>query len=240
MADDEYDFIFKVLLLGNSDVGKSSLLLRFVDSVWNDAFVPTIGVDFKVKTLEINNKKVKMQIWDTAGEERFRTVVSTYFRGAHGILLLYDVTNRDSFKNLENWLIEIEKNSSEKVLKILLGNKCDLNDDREIQPDEGRAFADRNGMEFMETSAKMNTNVDLFLDVGDKYLFLMSFGGFDPTTTPKKTLTINVPSQDIQHRIENDYREMFLRMLKKHFGEGISIKFYIPEEKEVDDDTEQK
>ena len=160
MADDEYDFIFKVLLLGNSDVGKSSLLLRFVDSVWNDAFVPTIGVDFKVKTLEINNKKVKMQIWDTAGEERFRTVVSTYFRGAHGILLLYDVTNRDSFKNLENWLIEIEKNSSEKVLKILLGNKCDLNDDREIQPDEGRAFADRNGMEFMETSAKMNTNVN--------------------------------------------------------------------------------
>ena len=160
MADDEYDFIFKVLLLGNSDVGKSSLLLRFVDSVWNVAFVPTIGVDFKVKTLEINNKKVKMQIWDTAGEERFRTVVSTYFRGAHGILLLYDVTNRDSFKNLENWLIEIEKNSSEKVLKILLGNKCDLNDDREIQPDEGRAFADRNGMEFMETSAKMNTNVN--------------------------------------------------------------------------------
>ena len=160
MVDDEYDFIFKVLLLGNSDVGKSSLLLRFVDSVWNDAFVPTIGVDFKVKTLEINNKKVKMQIWDTAGEERFRTVVSTYFRGAHGILLLYDVTNRDSFKNLENWLIEIEKNSSEKVLKILLGNKCDLNDDREIQPDEGRAFADRNGMEFMETSAKMNTNVN--------------------------------------------------------------------------------
>ena len=155
MADDEYDFIFKVLLLGNSDVGKSSLLLRFVDSVWNDAFVPTIGVDFKVKTLEINNKKVKMQIWDTAGEERFRTVVSTYFRGAHGILLLYDVTNRDSFKNLENWLIEIEKNSSEKVLKILLGNKCDLNDDREIQPDEGRAFADRNGMNLWKQVLKL-------------------------------------------------------------------------------------
>ena len=159
MEDDEYDYIFKVLLLGNSDVGKSSLLLRFVDSLWNDAFVPTIGVDFKVKTLEINNKKVKMQIWDTAGQERFRTVVSTYFRGAHGILLLYDVTNKDSFKNLENWLIEIEKNSSDKVLKILLGNKCDLSDDREIQTEEGQAFAVRNGMEFMETSAKMNTNV---------------------------------------------------------------------------------
>ena len=159
MADEDYDFIFKVLLLGNSDVGKSSLLLRYVDSVWNDAFVPTIGVDFKVKTLEINNKRVKMQIWDTAGQERFRTVVSTYFRGAHGILLLYDVTNRDSFKNLESWLIEIEKNAKEKVLKILIGNKCDLGEDREITIEEGKAFALRNGMEFMETSAKMNTNV---------------------------------------------------------------------------------
>ena len=159
MGDDNYDHIFKVLLLGNSDVGKSSLLLRFVDSVWNDAFVPTIGVDFKVKTLDINNQKVKMQIWDTAGQERIRTVVSTYFRGAHGILLLYDVTNKDSFKNLESWLIEIEKNAKEKVLKILIGNKCDLTEDREISEEEGKAFALRNGMEFMETSAKMNTNV---------------------------------------------------------------------------------
>ena len=159
MEEEGYDFIFKVLLLGNSDVGKSSLLLRYVDSVWNDAFVPTIGVDFKVKTLNINDKKIKMQIWDTAGQERFRTVVATYFRGAHGILLLYDVTNKDSFKNLENWLIEIEKNAQEKVLKILIGNKCDLTDDREITTVEGKAFALRNGMEFMETSAKMNTNV---------------------------------------------------------------------------------
>ena len=190
MADDEYDFIFKVLLLGNSDVGKSSLLLRFVDSVWNDAFVPTIGVDFKVKTLEINNKKVKMQIWDTAGEERFRTVVSTYFRGAHGILLLYDVTNRDSFKNLENWLIEIEKNSSEKVLKILLGNKCDLNDDREIQPDEGRAFADRNGMEFMETSAKMNTNVTEAFETLGK--LMIEFNSKSNTATQKKNENKNL------------------------------------------------
>ncbi len=159
MADDDYDFIFKVLLLGNSDVGKSSLLLRYVDQVWNDAFVPTIGVDFKVKTLNINDKKVKMQIWDTAGQERFRTVIATYFRGANGILLLFDVTNKDSFKNLESWLIEIEKNASDKVLKILIGNKCDLVDDREIKEEEGKAFALRNGMEYMETSAKMNTNV---------------------------------------------------------------------------------
>ena len=192
MEDDEYDYIFKVLLLGNSDVGKSSLLLRFVDSLWNDAFVPTIGVDFKVKTLEINNKKVKMQIWDTAGQERFRTVVSTYFRGAHGILLLYDVTNKDSFKNLENWLIEIEKNSSDKVLKILVGNKCDLSDDREIQTEEGQAFAVRNGMEFMETSAKMNTNVsEAFETLGKLMIEFNSKGNNNSQSGEGKNLKAN-------------------------------------------------
>ena len=185
MAEEEYDFIFKVLLLGNSDVGKSSMLLRFVDSVWNDAFTPTIGVDFKVKTLEINNKRVKMQIWDTAGQERFRTVVSTYFRGAHGILLLYDVTNKDSFKNLENWLIEIEKNSNQKVLKILIGNKCDLTEDREITTEEGQTFANRNGMEFMETSAKMNTNVsEAFTTLGK---LMIEFNSKTNTTQGQKS-----------------------------------------------------
>ena len=160
MGDEDYDFIFKVLLLGNSDVGKSSILLRYVDSVWNETFVPTIGVDFKVKTVEIGDKKVKMQIWDTAGQERFRNVISTYFRGGNGLLLIYDITNKDSFKNLESWLIEIEKNASENILKLLIGNKSDLEEDREISKEEGQAFANRNGMQFMETSAKMNTNVD--------------------------------------------------------------------------------
>ena len=159
MADEEYDFIFKVLLLGNSDLGKSSILIRYVDESWNEAFVPTIGVDFKVKSMEVEQKKIKMQIWDTAGQERFRNVISSYFRGAHGLFLIYDITNRDSFKNLENWLIEIEKNASENVLKILVGNKNDLEQDREISYEEGKNFANRNGMEFIETSAKINTNV---------------------------------------------------------------------------------
>ena len=160
MAEEEYDFIFKVLLLGNSDVGKSSLILRYVDQTWSDTFVPTIGVDFKVKSLEIDDKKIKMQIWDTAGQERFRNVISSYFRGSHGGFVIYDITNRDSFKNLENWLSEIEKNANQNILKILVGNKNDLEDDREIKTEEGQAFANRNGMQFMETSAKMNVNVN--------------------------------------------------------------------------------
>ena len=160
MSEEDYDFIFKVLLLGNSDVGKSSIILRYVDQTWSDTFVPTIGVDFKVKTLEVDNKKIKMQIWDTAGQERFRTVISSYFRGSHGLFLIYDITNRDSFKNLENWLSEIEENANKNVLKFLIGNKCDLENDREIQTKEGQDFANRNGMQFMETSAKEDKNIN--------------------------------------------------------------------------------
>ena len=160
MSEEEYDYIFKVLLIGNSDVGKSSLILRYVDQIWNDVFVPTIGVDFKVKSLQIDNKRVKMQIWDTSGQERFRNVISSYFKGAHGILLIYDITARDSFKELENWLGEVERNATPQVLKILIGNKCDLDEQRQITVDEGEAFAARNGMKFIETSAKNNTNVN--------------------------------------------------------------------------------
>ena len=159
MTEENYDYIFKVLLLGNSDVGKSSLLLRFVDKVWTDSFVPTIGVDFKVKTMQIGEKTVKMQIWDTAGQERFRNVVASYFRGSNGILLIYDVTNKDSFKNLDNWLEVIENNASDNVLKILIGNKIDLVDEIEVKHEEGQQFANRFNMQFIETSAKLDTNV---------------------------------------------------------------------------------
>ena len=127
-TDQTYELLFKILLAGNTSVGKSSIFLRFVDNIWNDAFVPTIGVDFKIKTLNINYKNVKLQIWDTAGEERFRTIISSYYRGAHGILLIFDLTEIESFNNLNNWLAEIEKNANKNVVKVLIGNKCDLED----------------------------------------------------------------------------------------------------------------
>ena len=99
-GEQEYDYLFKLLLIGNSSVGKSSLLFRFVENVWDDSFVPTIGVDFKLKTLEVNGKKVKLQIWDTAGQERFKNITASYYRGGNGVLVVYDITERESFDNL--------------------------------------------------------------------------------------------------------------------------------------------
>ena len=162
----QYDLLFKVLLIGNSGVGKSSLFLRFVDDIWEDSFVPTIGVDFKVKTLSIEDKKIKLQIWDTAGQERFRTIISSYYKGAHGILLIFDLTDIETFKSLNNWLIEIERNANKNVIKILIGNKCDLNE-RKVTMKQASEFAEENGMKYIETSAKNNINVvDAFRTLG--------------------------------------------------------------------------
>ena len=119
----------------------------------------TIGVDFKIKTLEIDNKSVKLQIWDTAGEERFRNIVSSYYRGAHGIMMVYDITDLESFQNLNSWLIEIEKNASKNVYKILVGNKSDMDKDRKVTYEQGKEFASQYGMLFFETSAKESVNV---------------------------------------------------------------------------------
>ena len=146
----DYDYLFKVLLIGNSSVGKSSLLLRFVDNQWSDLFVPTIGVDFKIRTMEIDNKNVKLQIWDTAGQERFKNITASYYRGAHGIFVVYDISDTESFKNINNWLIEIEKNANKNVYKILVGNKCDLEDKRTVSYQQGKELAETYGMQFIE------------------------------------------------------------------------------------------
>jgi len=160
MANPEYDYLFKLLLIGDSGVGKSSLLLRFADNSYSESFIATIGVDFKIKTIEVENKVVKLQIWDTAGQEKFRTITSSYYRGAHGIIIVYDVTNRESFDNVKNWINEIARYASENVNRLLVGNKSDLEGKKAVTYEEGKELADSLGINFIETSAKTSSNVE--------------------------------------------------------------------------------
>ncbi len=122
----EYDYLFKLLLIGDSGVGKSCLLLRFSDDTYTESYISTIGVDFKIRTIELDGKTVKLQIWDTAGQERFRTITSSYYRGAHGIIVVYDVTDQETFNNIGHWLEEIKRYACDGVNKLVVGNKCDL------------------------------------------------------------------------------------------------------------------
>ncbi|XVF73533.1 hypothetical protein PTKIN_Ptkin12aG0209300 [Pterospermum kingtungense] len=156
----EYDYLFKLLLIGDSGVGKSCLLLRFADDSYIESYISTIGVDFKIRTVEQDGKTIKLQIWDTAGQERFRTITSSYYRGAHGIIIVYDVTDQESFNNVKQWLSEIDRYASDNVNKLLVGNKCDLTANKVVSYETAKAFADEIGIPFMETSAKDSTNVE--------------------------------------------------------------------------------
>nr|DAD28600.1 TPA_asm: hypothetical protein HUJ06_030068 [Nelumbo nucifera] len=126
----DYDYLIKLLLIGDSGVGKSCLLLRFSDDSFTTSFITTIGIDFKIRTIELDGKRIKLQIWDTAGQERFRTITTAYYRGAMGILLVYDVTDESSFNNIRNWIRNIEQHASDNVNKILVGNKADMDESK--------------------------------------------------------------------------------------------------------------
>ncbi|PSC68383.1 Rab family GTPase [Micractinium conductrix] len=156
----EYDFLFKLLLIGDSGVGKSCLLLRFADDTYTESYISTIGVDFKIRTVELDGKVIKLQIWDTAGQERFRTITSSYYRGAHGIIVVFDVTDQESFNNVKQWLNEIDRYANENVNKLLVGNKTDLTSKRVVAFETAKAFADEIGVPYIETSAKSASNVE--------------------------------------------------------------------------------
>lgn len=166
----DYDHLFKLLIIGDSGVGKSSLLLRFADNTFSGSYITTIGVDFKIRTVTVDGERVKLQIWDTAGQERFRTITSTYYRGTHGVIVVYDVTSGESFANVKRWLHEIEQNCEE-VNKVLVGNKNDAPDRKVVLTEDALRFAEQMGVQLFETSAKDNINVeDMFLFVTRKVL----------------------------------------------------------------------
>jgi len=169
--DQDYDYSFKIILIGDSGVGKSSIVNVYCDENFSDSLQSTIGVDFKIKTVDVNNKKIKLQIWDTAGQERFRNIVTSYYRGSHGIFIVYDVNDKTTFDNIFGWIREVERNcgsiiksdtnSYESINKkmCIIGNKTDL--PRVVSYEEAKLFADDIGADYIEMSAKKGNGLNM-------------------------------------------------------------------------------
>lgn len=182
MARNEtFDMQIKLLTIGDSGVGKTSLLIRYANNSFSPTFITTIGIDVKMKHVEIDGKKIRLQIWDTAGQERFKTITTSYFRGAQGILMVYDVTERHTFDSILTWMRQIKKFGDQNVDKLLIGNKCDMDKERDVSKAEGQALADKYGMGFVETSAKSGLGVNEAFDTIAKSVVsrLMKSGGYN-------------------------------------------------------------
>ncbi|XP_035835214.1 ras-related protein RABA2a [Helianthus annuus] len=158
--DDEYDYLFKVVLIGDSGVGKSNLLSRFTRNEFSLESKSTIGVEFATRTLQVEGKTVKAQIWDTAGQERYRAITSAYYRGALGALLVYDVTKPTTFDNVSRWLKELRDHADSDIVIMLIGNKTDLRHLRAVATEDAQTFAEKEGLSFIETSALEAVNVE--------------------------------------------------------------------------------
>ena len=157
----EVEFVFKILLLGDSEVGKSCFLMRYSDNVFVENYITTIGLDYKLKNVKLDSgKTIKVQLWDTAGQDKYRTIAKNYFKGSHGILLLYDITKQSSFNNIREWIQDIREEVSPKAIIFLIGNKIDLADQRKISKEMGIELAEEYKLPFFEASAKSGENVD--------------------------------------------------------------------------------
>ncbi|RAL39394.1 hypothetical protein DM860_002927 [Cuscuta australis] len=202
VADEDYDYLFKVVLIGDSGVGKSNLLSRFTRNEFTQDTKSTIGVEFATRTIRVdNNKIIKAQIWDTAGQERYRAITSAYYRGAVGALLVYDITRRVTFESLERWLKELRDHTDPNIVVMLVGNKADLRHLRAVTTDDSKVFAERENTFFMETSALEAINVEnAFTEVlsqiyrvgGRKAAALDGGNNNNHANLPKGSLTINI------------------------------------------------
>jgi len=160
-SQEEYDYLYKVVLIGDSGVGKSNLLSRFTRNEFNLETKSTIGVEFATRSIQTEGKTIKAQIWDTAGQERYRAITSAYYRGAVGALLVYDISKHATYKNVERWLAELRENADRNIVIMLVGNKSDLRHLREVPTEEAKEFAEKNKLSFIETSALDSSNVEL-------------------------------------------------------------------------------
>ena len=164
MENKEYDLLFKLILIGDSYVGKSNILLKYLKNQFNENSKTTIGVEFGTKNIIINNKRIKIQIWDTAGQERYRSITSAYYKGAKGALIVYDITRKNTFDNIDKWITDLKLNGDKNIYIIILGNKSDLIDKREINKNDGIKKAEMYKTAFLETSALNGDNISKAFD----------------------------------------------------------------------------
>ncbi len=188
--------MFRFIIVGDMAVGKSCLLLQFTDHKFRHQHELTIGVEFGGKTIEVKNKNVKIQIWDTAGQEAFQAITRTYYKGAIGAFLVYDITRKDTFEHITKWLNEVKANGSKDIFCILIGNKKDLEEQRQVKYEEGKKLAEENNLLFLETSAKTAENVqEAFAISAEKILEQIQKTGIDPTA-PSKNVKITIDEQE--------------------------------------------
>ncbi|CAJ1991747.1 Rheb / Ras-related protein RAB2B [Leishmania donovani] len=198
------NYVFKYIIIGDSGVGKSCLLLQFTDKRFEPLHDLTIGVEFGARLISIQGKSVKLQIWDTAGQESFRSITRSYYRGASGALLVYDVTRRDTFTHLQSWLEDAKANANTALVIMLIGNKCDLESKRQVSREEGEAFARCNGLMFMETSAKTSQNVDdAFLQTAALIYDNVQLGMIDASVVSGRPAT-QVNNAHLQNALANN------------------------------------
>eukprot|EP01115_Flamella_aegyptia_P008441 TRINITY_DN35194_c0_g1_i1.p1 TRINITY_DN35194_c0_g1~~TRINITY_DN35194_c0_g1_i1.p1 ORF type:complete len:215 (-),score=53.48 TRINITY_DN35194_c0_g1_i1:96-740(-) len=209
MSDlESYDFLYKIVLIGDSGVGKSNLLSRFTKNEFNLGSKATIGVEFATRSIKADGKTIKAQIWDTAGQERYRAITSAYYRGAVGALLVYDISKESSFNNIEQWLTELRENASSSIVIMLVGNKCDLKDLREVPTDDAKEFAEKNSLSLIETSALDSTNVEVaFTNILTDIYQKTGRGAPNPKQDNNENQSIDVASQPIEIGNQNANEE---------------------------------
>ena len=201
IKEDYFDEKIKIMIIGETKVGKTSLISRYCKGDFSGGeYLSTIGIDFQIKNLKINSKKIRLQIWDTAGEERFRNIAKNYFQSSDGFLVVYDISNIESFETLDYWIEEIKSNSQELSQVILVGNKCDIIDERKIKTDDGKAYAKKKNIKFFEVSAKEGTNVNQVFESLVKNILKY----YSPSELYKKrgSRMLSVPIQ-VQHKKNN-------------------------------------
>jgi small GTP-binding protein len=228
---DEYDMLFKILIIGDSGTGKSNLLLRYV----KDKFIPdmksTIGVEFGSKYLTIDNIKVKAQLWDTAGQERYRAITSAYYKGAKGVLIVYDITSKNSFLNIDKWLSDFKMKCDEAASIVLVGNKSDLEEKREVKKEEAEEKAQENNVAIFETSAKDNINVSLAFESLIKEIVTKVNTSIDDNFKNKN---------EINQKGKDKYKELNTKNVFNDPGQNIRLDMNVNQDNHSDDEISVK